>query len=73
MSGEDPLATWRAVSVATLTEQALARPTSIAGIGVSSSHPCPRLVEQDGEQTDRISTTPTKPLRRIGPAGCAAG
>jgi uncharacterized protein (TIGR03086 family) len=36
LSGEDPLATWRAaraVSVATLTEQALARPTSILGIG----------------------------------------
>ncbi|WP_245574064.1 TIGR03086 family metal-binding protein [Amycolatopsis nigrescens] len=36
MAGEDPVATWRAArtaSVATLTEETLARPTSIAGIG----------------------------------------
>jgi uncharacterized protein (TIGR03086 family) len=37
LAGEDPLATWRAArtaSVATLTEQTLARPTAIAGFGV---------------------------------------
>jgi uncharacterized protein (TIGR03086 family) len=36
MVGEDPVATWRAAreaSVATLTEETLARPTSIVGIG----------------------------------------
>jgi uncharacterized protein (TIGR03086 family) len=36
MTGEDPLATWRAAraeSVATLTEEALARTTTITGIG----------------------------------------
>jgi uncharacterized protein (TIGR03086 family) len=36
MAGDDPVATWRAAraaSVATLTEDALARTTSIAGIG----------------------------------------
>lgn len=36
LAGEDPVATWRAAreaSVATLTEETLARPTSITGIG----------------------------------------
>jgi uncharacterized protein (TIGR03086 family) len=36
LAGEDPLATWRAAraaSVATLTDETLARPTSIPGIG----------------------------------------